>query len=91
MSNMSDWDRSKQNYFIRAGKHTWKVLKMKGQESVCEFPVGCLADKDIDQICFAQDDDEVKKVVSEMDMDGKNREIVKIVERALDELRKNRQ
>lgn len=60
------WDRSKQNYWILRRGDPWKVINSKTDETVCEYPA-CYYDSEVTkQICFAKDDEEVKKLVEQI-------------------------
>ena len=60
---MSDWDRSKQTYFILRRSDPWTVRNMKTQEVVCDYPAFLYDNKLIEQICFAANDEEVREIV----------------------------
>ncbi len=59
------WDRSKQNYYISRHGSSWNIIDMKTDKEVCTSIEFYDAHK-TEQICFAESDDEVKKIVDEI-------------------------
>jgi len=58
------WDREKQTYYILRRGDPWSVRTANGRY-VCDFPAFCYSDI-TEKICFAADDDEVKRLVEEI-------------------------
>lgn len=65
---MSEWDRSKQNYYIsRRGKNLWPIISFREpHEVICSYPAYLYANMNqrdfVKEICFAVDDQEVKEI-----------------------------
>jgi len=61
--NKRVWDRSKQTYFIARRGNPWKVVSFDGTREICDYPA-FLYNADLEEaVCFAADDDAVKKAV----------------------------
>ena len=64
------WDRSKQKYFIsRQNDIVWMVITADCTRAVKELPA-TWDNKLIKKICFAENDDEVIKLISEIKFNG---------------------
>ena len=62
------WDRSKQTYWVLRRGNPWKVISMKDNREVCDFPAYGYHEK-IDELCFAESDEKVKQIVEEIKKD----------------------
>jgi len=61
-----EWDRKNQRYWILRRGDPWKVINMKTNEEVADFPAFCYKKKLTDAICFAQNDEQVKELLKEV-------------------------
>ena len=57
------WDRAKQNYWILRYGDPWKVISSKTNETICDYPAHNYDMEATEKICFAENDEEVKKIV----------------------------
>lgn len=56
------WDRSKQKHFVLRRGNPWSVCDMKGVY-VCDFPAFSYDMDLVTKICFAENDEDVKKLL----------------------------
>jgi hypothetical protein len=57
------WDRSKQTYFILRRGTPWKVMDMKGERTVADYPAFLYNGLLEERVCFAASDEAVVEIM----------------------------
>lgn len=63
--NKREWDRSKQTYFILRRGDPWKIMDKEATREVADYPAYLYSADLSEAVCFAADDEAVKRLMAE--------------------------
>lgn len=64
---VAPWDRSKQKYLILQRGNPWKVIAIATNKAIADFPAYNYDMKLIEAICFADNDDKIKEILTSLE------------------------